>query len=256
VKIDLNADAGESFGAWRMGDDERLFEQVTTVNVACGFHAGDPLTIRRTVAAAVRHGLAIGAHPSYPDLVGFGRRPIAATPDQVYADVLYQVGAVDGFVNAAGTTLSHVKTHGALNNVSCRDAQVAAAIAEAVRDFRTGLPLVVLPGTVAETEARRVGVPVVLEAFPERGYLGNGELAPRSMSGAVIHDPVDAARRAVIMARDGRVEAIDGSWFELQPNSLCIHGDNPHAVEIAAAVRAALVAEGIRVVRASADATG
>jgi 5-oxoprolinase (ATP-hydrolysing) subunit A len=245
MRVDLNADAGESFGAWTLGHDETLFDFISTVNVACGFHAGDPLTIKQTLELAKRKNVAIGAHPGYPDLVGFGRRVIAATPEQVYTDVLYQLSALAGFAKVAALPLRHVKVHGALAHQSWRDEETAQAIAKATQDFDTTLPLMVLPGTLLEIRARRLKMPIILEAFPERAYLKNAQLAPRSMQGSSIHDPTEAARRAVMMVKEKRIEAIDGGYVELDVQSLCIHGDNPNAVEIAKAVRQALEAEGI-----------
>jgi 5-oxoprolinase (ATP-hydrolysing) subunit A len=247
MHIDLNADAGESFGAWKLGDDEGLFDFISTVNVACGFHAGDPLTMQQTLELAKRKRVAVGAHPGYPDLVGFGRRVIAATPEQVYADVLYQISALAGFARVVGLPLRHLKAHGALANKSWKNVETAHAVAKATRDFDVKLPLMVLPKTLLETEALKLGVPVVLEAFPERAYLNNAQLAPRSMKDSSIHDPSEAARRAVMMVKEKRIEALDGGWVELEVQSLCIHGDNPHAVEIAKAVRLALEAEGITI---------
>lgn len=250
--IDLNADAGESFGAWTLGDDAALFPFLSSVNVACGFHAGDPSTIRKTLALAAAAGLSVGAHPGYPDLPGFGRRFLDASPEEVYADVLYQVSALGGMCRAAGLPLSHVKAHGALSTRAWTHAPTAAAIARATHDFDPRLPLVVLPATHLETEARALGVPVVLETFPERAYLRDGRLAPRSLPGSSIHDPQEAARRAVTMVQEGRIEAIDGGYFEFAAagfgvETLCIHGDNPDALPIARAVRAALEAAGIEV---------
>ena len=245
--IDLNADAGESYGAWTLGDDANLFPLLSSVNVACGFHAGDPLTMQATVALARQHGLGLGAHPSYPDLPGFGRRILEASPEQVYADTLYQVSALAGMARAAGAPLQHVKAHGALSTRAWTHAPTAAAIAQATHDFDPALPLMVLPATLLETEARRLGVPVVLETFPERAYLRDGRLAPRSMPGSSIHDPAEAARRAVMMATQGRIEAIDGGDFVCEVDSLCIHGDNPNAVQIARAIREALAKEGVAV---------
>ncbi|GGR13719.1 UPF0271 protein [Deinococcus ruber] len=245
--IDLNADAGESYGAWRLGDDEHLFPLLSSVNVACGFHAGDPLTMQATVRRAKVHGLGIGAHPSYPDLPGFGRRILDASPEQVYADTLYQISALGGMCRAAGVPLRHVKAHGALSTRAWTHAPTAAAIAQATRDYDSALPLVVLPSTLLETEARRLGVPVVLETFPERAYLKDGRLAPRSLPGSSIHDPQEAARRAVTMVKEGRIEALDGGFFEFEVETLCIHGDNPSAVQIAQAIREALAAEGVEV---------
>ncbi|WP_424952724.1 LamB/YcsF family protein [Deinococcus sp.] len=245
--IDLNADAGESYGAWTLGDDRALFPLLSSVNIACGFHAGDPLTIQGAILLARSHGLGIGAHPGYPDLPGFGRRLLEATPDQVYADVLYQVSALAGMARAAGVRLSHVKAHGALSTRAWTHAGTAEAIARATRDVHPELPLMVLPATLLEAEARALGVPVLLEAFPERAYLGDGRLAPRSLPGSSIHDPAEAARRAVMMVVEGRTEAIDGGHFEFEVDTLCIHGDNPNAVQIARAVRSALEARGVQI---------
>jgi 5-oxoprolinase (ATP-hydrolysing) subunit A len=247
MQVDLNADAGESFGAWKLGNDEALFDFISTVNVACGFHAGDPLTIKQTLGLAKQKSVAIGAHPGYPDLVGFGRRVLTATPEQVYADVLYQISALAGFTKVAGLPLRHVKAHGALANESWKNVETAHAVAKATHDFDATLPLMVLPKTLLEVEARKLGVPVVLEAFPERAYLKNAQLAPRSMEGSSIHDPKEAARRAVMIVKEKRIKALDGSWVDFEVQSLCIHGDNPQAVEIAKEIRSALEAEGITV---------
>jgi UPF0271 protein len=247
TSIDLNADAGESYGAWSMGDDAGLFPFLSSVNIACGFHAGDPLTMRQAIERAKAHGVGVGAHPSYPDLPGFGRRILEATPEQVYADVLYQISALGGMCRAAGVPLRHVKAHGALSTRAWTHPETAAAIAQATRDYDPLLPLVALPSTPLESEARALGVPVVLETFPERAYLRDGRLAPRSMPGSSIHDPQEAARRAVMMAQEGRVEAIDGGFFEFEVDTLCIHGDNPNAVQIARSVRAALEEAGIQI---------
>lgn len=247
MDIDLNADAGESFGAWSMGRDLELFEFISTVNVACGFHGGDPLTMQATLELAKQKNVAVGAHPGYQDLVGFGRRILETTPEQVYADTVYQVAALAGFAKLAGINLSHVKAHGALSTRAWTHAPTAQALARATKDFDPNLPLMVLPGTFLESEAQKLGVKMLIEAFPERAYLKDGRLAPRSMQGSSIHDPKEAARRAVLMVKENRVEAIDGGWFELKPQTLCIHGDNPHAPEIAKAVRQALEAEGITV---------
>jgi 5-oxoprolinase (ATP-hydrolysing) subunit A len=249
MQIDLNADAGESFGPWLLGNDAALFDQISSVNVACGFHAGDPLTMRRTLELARDKGVQIGAHPSYPDLVGFGRRVIVASSEEVHSDVLYQIGALEGFSRLVGVAIRHVKAHGALSNRACQDAETAKAVAQATRDWNPTVPLVVLPNTHLETEAVKLNVPVIIEAFPERAYLQNGQLAPRSIPGSSIHDPKDAARRAVMMVTQGKIETIDGGWFALQPQTLCIHGDNPNAVEIARHVRRALEAQGVQIKR-------
>ncbi len=245
--IDLNADAGESFGPWKMGSDEELFPLLSSVNLATGFHAGDPLTMQRSIALARRHGVAVGAHPGFPDLVGFGRRDLAVTPEQVYADTLYQIGALAAFLKVDGMALHHVKPHGALYLQMLRNEATAEAVARAVRDYDSELPLVLLPNTPMEAAAARVGVRYVREAFPDRAYLSDGRLAPRSMEGALIRDPERAAERAVQMVLEGKVEALDGGEVEVRAETLCVHGDNPEAVAIARAVRRALEAAGVDV---------
>ncbi|AFZ67341.1 LamB/YcsF family protein [Deinococcus peraridilitoris] len=247
MQVDINADAGESYGAWPMGRDHELFPFLSSVNLACGFHAGDPLTMQRTVALAREHGVAVGAHPGYPDRVGFGRRDLAAGADELYADTLYQIGALQAFVQTGGLRLSHVKPHGALYLRMLRDEVTARAVAEAVKAYDPGLPFFVLSGSLMERVARELGLPVVLEVFPDRAYLSDGRLAGRDLAGSVIRDPAEAARRAVMMVTQGRVQALDGGWVELQAETLCIHGDNPEAPDIARTVRQALEAEGVRV---------
>jgi 5-oxoprolinase (ATP-hydrolysing) subunit A len=248
VAIDINADAGESFGPWRMGSDAALFPLLTSVNLAAGFHAGDPLAMLAAVELAKEHGVAVGVHPGFPDLVGFGRRDMEVTPEHVYTDVLYQIGALSAFLKARRMSLHHVKPHGALYNRATRHAQVARAIADAVRDYDPELPLVVLAGSLSERVAREAGTRVAPEAFPDRAYLPDGTLAPRSMKGALLHDPDRAAERAVSMALEGRVAAHDGQAVSLRPETLCIHGDNPEAPAIARAIRQALTTKGVTVI--------
>jgi UPF0271 protein len=243
--IDINIDAGESFGAWRMGDDEGTFPYATSVNLACGFHGGDPASMFAAARLALQHGLAIGAHPGLPDLVGFGRRALQVTPEQAYGDVVYQVGALAGVLRVLGGTLHHVKLHGAFSTHVSQDPAVADGVVRAVHDFDPALPLVVVPGSQLSRAADEIGHPSVHEGFPERGYAPDGQLARRGTAGAVITDVDEAARRAVRMAVEGRVEAIDGTPVSFRPRTLCIHGDNPHAARIAAAVRAALEAAGV-----------
>ncbi len=247
MQVDLNADAGESYGVYTYGHDEALFPLVSSVNLACGFHAGSPLRMKEAVARAKAHKVAVGAHPGFPDLVGFGRREMALSPEEVYADLLYQIGALSAFLKAEGLFLHHVKPHGALYLKACRDRETARAIAQAVKDFDPGLPLVVLPNTPYEEEARAMGLRVVLEAFPERAYLKNGQLAPRSLAGSWITDPKEAARRALRMVFEGRVEALDGGEVEVRAETLCIHGDNRSAPQVAKAIREALEGEGVEV---------
>jgi UPF0271 protein len=243
--IDINIDAGESYGAWSMGDDAGTFQYATSVNLACGFHGGDPASMFAAARLALERGLAIGAHPGLPDLVGFGRRALQVTPEQAYGDVVYQVGALNGVLGVLGGTLHHVKLHGAFSTHVSEDPAVADAVVRAVRDLDPALPLVVMPGSQLARAAGEIGHPSVLEAFPERGYAPDGLLARRGTPGAVITDVDEAARRAVRMAVDGAVDAVDGTTVSLQPRTLCIHGDNPHAARIAAAVRSALEAAGV-----------
>ncbi|MDB4948912.1 MAG: hypothetical protein JWM27_1561 [Gemmatimonadetes bacterium] len=245
--IDLNADLGEGFGAYRAGDDAGLLRVVTSANVACGFHAGDPLVMRRTVADAAAHGVAVGAHPGYPDLLGFGRRDLAASADEVTAYVVYQIGALSAFCAAAGTRLRYVKAHGALYNRAARDASVADAVAQGVHLADPSLVLLGLAGSELVRAGRAAGLRVAAEAFVDRAYLPSGDLVPRSEPGATLHDAAQVAARAVRMAREGTVEAIDGTVLHVSPDSLCAHGDNPDALAIVRAVREALEAAGIAV---------
>ena len=250
LSVDLNADAGESFGPWRLGRDAELLPQLSSVNLACGFHAGDPLTMRRSVALALGHGVAIGAHPGYRDLAGFGRRVLHATPDELYADVLYQMGALSAFLRPFGRRLHHVKPHGALYLRMLEHKPTAEAVVAATRDFDAALPLVSLAGPGGEAfaaAARGAGLRVVLEAFPDRGYLDDGTLAPRAEPGALVTDPNEVAARALTLARDGWVAALSGRRLALRAETLCLHGDAPHAPEAAQAVRRALADAGIAV---------
>lgn len=246
-QIDINVDAGESYGPWPMGSDDQLYPLVSSANLACGFHAGDPVTMQRSVALAKEHGVAVGAHPGYPDLVGFGRRHMAVKPGDLTAYVIYQIGALRAFVQAAGLTLHHVKAHGALYLDMAREEAAARAVAEAVRQAAPEVPMVVLPGTVMEDAARSLGLTTVREAFPDRGYLASGQLAPRHLGGALVLDPKRAAERAVAMASGGAIETLDGGSIHVAAETLCIHGDNEEAPDIARAVKGALEAEGITV---------
>jgi UPF0271 protein len=245
--IDLNADLGEGFGAWRAGDDDALLALVSSANVACGFHAGDPVVMRRTVEAAAARGVAVGAHPGYPDLLGFGRRDLAASPEEVTAYVLYQVGALAAFCAAAGTRLRYVKPHGALYNRAARDPATARAVAEGVRLADPSLVVLGLAGSHLVRAAEEAGLRAAAEAFVDRGYLADGSLVPRGQPGATLHDADAVAARAVRMVREGAVTAADGAEVVVRPHSLCVHGDNPDAPAILAAVRAALAGAGIAV---------
>ena len=218
---------------------------MTSANVACGFHAGDPATIDRTVRTATEHGVAIGAQVSYPDLVGFGRREIDEAPDDLTADVLYQIGALEAFARAAGSRVRYVKPHGALYNRIARDPVQAAAVVEAIRRYDPALPLLTLPGSAAMRAAEEAGIPAVAEGFADRAYTAEGRLVSRREPGAVLHDPGQVATRAVVMATEGRVETVDAGQVAVQVRSLCVHGDTPGAVELAKAVRAALDEAGL-----------
>jgi UPF0271 protein len=248
--VDINADAGESFGPWVMGRDEELFAHLTSVNLACGFHAGDPKVMLESIDRAARLGVAVGAHPGYPDLVGFGRRALAMSSDELYAAVVYQVGALKAMLEMRGLRLHHVKAHGALYLRMMRDEDTARAVARAVRDVAPEAPVVVLGGpggAIMRAAAEEHGLGYVNEAFPDRGYAATGHLLPRSHWAALVLDPERAAQRAVTMVLEKRVEAWDGGWAEVEADTLCIHGDNAESVDIAAAVRRALEASGVRV---------
>jgi 5-oxoprolinase (ATP-hydrolysing) subunit A len=243
--IDLNSDLGEGFGVWRLGDDEALLDIVTSANIACGFHAGDPRIMWNLCQLAAARGVAIGAHVAYRDLAGFGRRPMAVEPDELTADIQYQIAALDGFARMAGTRVSYVKPHGALYNTIAADPAQAEVVAEAVRGYGEDLPVVGLAGSpgLARMEAR--GVSTIPEAFADRGYTPEGRLVPRTEPGAVIHEPDLIAARCTALASTGSVTAIDGSTVRIAARSVCVHGDTPGAVRIARAVRDGLVAAGI-----------
>ena len=247
MHIDLNADVGESFGSYVLGDDDGLVPWITSANIACGFHAGDPNIMARTVALCRRHGVALGAHPGVPDLQGFGRREVATQTGEARDWVLYQVGALDAFARAAGGRLRHVKPHGALYHMAARDSRVAGEVAAAVRSLDPTLLLVAPPGSALERSGAAEGLKVFREAFPERGYLPDGSLAPRSRPDALVRDPAAVARRAVSLCREGYLPAVDGTPVRLEAETLCLHGDTPGAPSIARAVREALEAAGVRV---------
>jgi 5-oxoprolinase (ATP-hydrolysing) subunit A len=248
MRVDLNADVGESLGPWPMGDDERLIPLVTSVNVACGAHAGDPLTIDRTIRTALAHGVAIGAHPGYPDLVGFGRRDLDMAPDELEASLVYQVGAVAAFARAAGTTLRHVKPHGALYNLAARDPAVAATIARAVARVSRELILVGLAGSDMLAAASDAGLGSAAEAFADRAYEADGTLRTRRLPGALLESPERAAAQALSIVRDGRVTSHDGQVVAVRADTICIHGDAPEATAFAAAIRRSLEGAGVTIV--------
>jgi 5-oxoprolinase (ATP-hydrolysing) subunit A len=243
--LDLNADLGESFGSWNMGDDASMFRLVTSANVACGFHAGDPVTMLDSCRAAYELDVTVGAHVGYRDLAGFGRRSLDMSFDELFGDVLYQLGALDGVAHAVGASVDYVKPHGALYNRLVHDADQASAVVAAVNSYDPGLPILGLPGSELLKQAQEAGHPVFIEAFVDRAYLADGTLVPRSQEGAVLHDVDAIVERAVRLAVKGEVVALDGTVVQVRPDSLCIHGDTPGAVEMAAGVRAGLEAAGV-----------
>lgn len=247
MRIDLNSDVGESFGAWRMGADAEVMRSITSANVACGYHAGDPGVMRQTIRLARDSGVAVGAHPGYPDLVGFGRREMKASAKDVEDMVLYQIGALAAIAAAEGVKLAHVKAHGALYNQAVRDRSLADAIAAAVRAFDRSLVLFGLPGSELLHAGERAGLRVAAEGFADRAYNADGSLASRTEPGSVIHDPKEVVRRSLRIVREGRVTARDGSELAVHVDTLCTHGDTPGAHELTRLLREGLQREGVAV---------
>jgi UPF0271 protein len=252
VRIDLNADVGEAFGAFTFGDDAVLMASITSANVAAGFHAGDPSILRATVRLAKAHGVAIGAHPGFPDLAGFGRREMRVTPEEAEDFILYQIAAVAGVAAAEGGKLAHVKAHGALYNLAAADRQLAGALARAVAAFDTALLLFAPPRSAMAGAARDLGLRVAHEAFADRAYEADGRLVPRRVEGSVLDDVQAVAARAVKIATEGGVTARDGSALRIDADTICIHGDTPGAGRLSAAVRSALELAGVAVKAAGA----
>lgn len=247
ARIDLNCDMGESFGVYRLGADDAVFPFITSANVACGFHGGDPSVMRTTIARAKERGVGVGAHPGFQDLIGFGRRNMDATPQEIYDLVVYQTGALMGFARAAGVTLQHVKAHGALYNMAAVSAPFSEAIAHAVRDVDRGLTLFGLPNSHLISEGRKAGLRTASEVFADRNYMPDGSLVSRRRPDAQVHDADDAVRRVIRMVREKKVRAIDGSDIAIEADTVCIHGDGPHAAEFAERLRRDLDAAGISV---------
>lgn len=243
--IDLNSDLGESFGAYTLGMDEALMDYITSANVACGWHAGDPVVMQKTLKAAAEKGVAVGAHPGYPDLMGFGRREMKITPDEAYAYVLYQLGALDAFARTFGVNIQHVKPHGALYNQACKDEKLAMAICRAAQAFDGDLMILAPYNSAFRTAAEAIGQPFAAEFFADRAYLPDGSLVPRSQPGAVIHDAKLACQRVLQMAREGTVTCIDGTVLQMRCASVCVHGDNEAALASVKMIRDALEREGI-----------
>lgn len=247
MRIDLNSDVGESFGPWPMGADAEVMRSISSANVACGFHAGDPGVMRATVRLAQAGAVAVGAHPGFPDLQGFGRRALRMSAKDVEDMVLYQVGALAAIAGSEGVRLSHVKAHGALYNMASRDRTLADAIARAVHAFDPGLVLFGLPASELLQAGDRLGLRVASEGFADRAYEPDGSLTPRHEAGAVIHDPDEVVRRSLRMVRDGRVVARDGSELAFRVDTLCTHGDTPGAGELTRLLREGLQREGVEI---------
>ncbi len=243
--IDLNSDLGEGFGVWHLGDDEAMLGVVTSANVACGFHAGDPDILRRVCGQAAERGVVIGAQVGYRDLAGFGRRAIDVELRTLTNDIVYQIGALEGFARLAGTQVRYVKPHGALYNRVVHHAAQAAAVVEAIQLYDGSLMVLGLPGSVLLTIAEEGGLRTVTEAFADRGYTPEGTLIPRSAPGALLHDPRQVAERMVRMVRTGLLQTSDGTDVSVRADSICVHGDSPGAVEMAVAVRQSLAAAGV-----------
>ncbi|GMN99062.1 LamB/YcsF family protein [Parageobacillus thermoglucosidasius] len=247
MRVDLNCDFGESFGIYRLGEEKEILQYVTSVNIACGFHAGDPLVMRKTVQMALEQNVAIGAHPGFPDLLGFGRRNIAVTPDEAYAYVVYQVGALSAFVKAEGGTLTHVKPHGALYNMAAKDAVLAEAIARAVYDVDATLILYGLAGSELINAGKKIGLQTASEVFADRTYQQDGSLTPRSDPRALIVDEQEAVQQVLMMVKEKRVRSLQSNDVPIEAETVCIHGDGKKAVLFARHLYEALQKEGITV---------
>ncbi len=243
--VDLNCDMGESYGAWQMGADAEVMPHISSANIACGFHGGDPATIRRTVALAVEHGVAVGAHPSLPDLQGFGRRAMKISPQEMYDLVVYQAGAVEAFARAAGSRLHHVKCHGALYNMAANDEALSEAMVKAAKDL--GVMLYVLSMSKNFEIAKKAGIPVAGEVFADRGYADDGTLWPRGRPGAMIEDAGKAVAQALAMVEEGYVTSVNGKRVPVAADTMCIHGDQPGAALFASRIRNAFQEKGIRI---------
>ena len=243
--VDLNCDMGESFGTYKLGYDEEAMPYVTSINVACGFHASDPDNMLKTVKLAKKYGVAVGAHPSYPDLVGFGRRNMDLSPEEIKASLFYQIGALDGICRVHGIKLQHVKVHGALYNTAGKNLKVAVAIAEAIKEYDPELYMLCLANSMMVEAAKQVGTKYVEESFADRAYMPDGSLAPRTQPGSVIHDVNEVTERVLKMAKDKKVTAVDGSEITLDAQTVCVHGDTDGALAMIKAIRAKLEAAGM-----------
>lgn len=245
IAIDLNCDMGEGFGVYTLGYDEEAMPHVSSINVACGFHASDPSNMWKTIRLAKKHGVAVGAHPAFPDLVGFGRRSIGASLEEIKADVIYQIGALWAFCQVEGVKMQHVKVHGAMYNQAEKDINVAVAIAEAIKAVDPELYMLCLGNSTMVEGAKQVGINYVEEAFADRAYTAQGTLVPRKQPGAVIHDVSHVAERVVSMVKDKKVTAIDGSIIPITAQTICVHGDTPGAIDMIKAIRSKLEQAGV-----------
>jgi UPF0271 protein len=251
MKIDINCDMGESFGAYKLGLDEEVIKYITSANIACGYHAGDPLVMERTISLAKNHGVSVGAHPGFPDLMGFGRRNIDATLAEIKGYVTYQIGALQAFAKAQGLKIEHVKPHGALYLMAVEDEKISEAVVEAIKNVDKDLIFIALAGAKGEKMTKigeRIGLRVAYEAFPDRAYTPEGTLVSRRQPGAVIKDPDVVAQRALKMAKEGKVVAVDGTEINLRPETLCVHGDTPGAVNLVKKIRQTLTEENVEVI--------
>jgi len=245
--VDLNSDLGESFGTYTLGMDEDVMSHISSSNIACGWHAGDSEVMLRTVRAAKAKGVAVGAHPGYPDLVGFGRRNMTCTPDEMYAYTIYQVGALMGVCASEGVELQHVKPHGAMYNQAAKDPKLAGAIARAIKKLGGGIILMGLANSAFEAAAQEQGIPFAAEAFADRGYMADGSLVPRDKPGAFIHDPVEAAARMLKLVQEGTIQTPDGQTLKLKAHTICMHGDSAEAVKMAEVVKTTMEKNGVAV---------
>lgn len=245
ISVDLNCDLGESFGAYKIGLDEQVIPYITSANVACGFHAGDPKVMAKTVALCRQHGVQVGAHPGYPDLQGFGRRNMQVSPEDAKYDVMYQVGALKAFCDSEGISLHHVKPHGALYNMAGKDYKLALAICQGIQAIDPGLKIMGLYGSCMIQAAKDISLPYINEVFADRGYQADGSLVPRTQPGAMIEDEETAIRRVIRMVKEGKVTAVTGEDIAIEADSICVHGDGPKALEFVARIRKELGEAGV-----------
>lgn len=245
--VDLNSDIGEGFGSYKLGMDDEIMKHVTSVNLACGWHAGDPLIMDATVKNAAKLGVAVGAHPGYPDLLGFGRRKMVITPEEARTYMLYQLGALDAFAKANGSSLQHMKLHGGFYNDSANNKELADAVLDGIQEYNKDLIVMILSGSYMAQEAKRRGMKVAEEVFADRGYNPDGSLVNRKLPGAFVKDPDEAIARVIKMVKEKKVVAVNGEEISINADSICVHGDNPKAIEFVARIRQSLMDAGVQV---------